>query len=190
MTLLIFFALILSTIILAIVLQRIIHCPILVGLAFFAIFSLVAAFLGNTTFIIFAILFGVLAFIAAFFDCLFTHSGFFRNNRCLSCDDNNGRCNCRCNNNGNTNDERLTILNSNGEIVARINGNSITCISDNDNNENNCGCSCHGRKGLNTLNFANENGTNLTNGSFFAENNSNNTGTNSSCGCCNGGRYR
>ena len=158
MALFIILALILSTIILAIVLQRIIHCPILVGFAFFSIFLLVAAFLGNTTLIIFAIFLGILAFIAAFFDCIFTRSGFFRNNRCLSCDDNNEGCNCCCNNNGNTDDERLTILNSNGEVVARINGNTVTCTSSNGNNGNNCGC--NGRCGLSTINLTNGNNTN------------------------------
>ena len=158
MALFIILALILSTIILAIVLQRIIHCPILVGFAFFSIFLLVAAFLGNTTLIIFAIFLGILAFLAAFFDCIFTRSGFFRNNRCLSCDDNNEGCNCCCNNNGNTDDERLTILNSNGEVVARINGNTVTCTSNNGNNGNNCGC--NGRSGLSTINLTNGNNTN------------------------------
>lgn len=158
MALFIILALILSTIILAIVLQRIIHCPILVGFAFFSIFLLVAAFLGNTTLIIFAIFLGILAFLAAFFDCIFTRSGFFRNNRCLSCDDNNEGCNCCCNNNGNTDDERLTILNSNGEVVARINGNTVTCTSNNGNNGNNCGC--NGRSRLSTINLTNGNNTN------------------------------
>ena len=142
MALFIILALILSTIILAIVLQRIIHCPILVGFAFFSIFLLVAAFLENTTLITFPIFLGILAFLAAFFDCIFTRSGFFRNNRCLSCDDNNEGCNCCCNNNGNTDDERLTILNSNGEVVARINGNTVTCTSNNGNNGNNTNSSC------------------------------------------------
>ena len=158
MALFIILALILSTIILAIVLQRIIHCPILVGFAFFSIFLLVAAFLENTTLIIFAIFLGILAFLAAFFDCIFTRSGFFRNNRCLSCDDNNEGCNCCCNNNGNTDDERLTILNSNGEVVARINVNTVTCTSSNGNNGNNCGC--NGRSGLSTINLTNGNNTN------------------------------
>ena len=43
MNLLIFFAVVFATIVFAIVLQRIIHCPILVGFAFFAAFLIFAA---------------------------------------------------------------------------------------------------------------------------------------------------
>ena len=87
----------------------------------------------------------------AFLDCIFRRSRFFRNNKCLTCEcnDNNdggneGRsgeniprnnCNCNCNC-GNNAEETLTILNSNGRVVARINGNTITCNS----NNNGCGC--------------------------------------------------
>ena len=70
MNLLIFFAIVLSTIILAIVLQRIIHCPILVGFAFFAAYLIVAAVFENTTYVIIAIILGIIAFFSAFIDCL------------------------------------------------------------------------------------------------------------------------
>lgn len=137
MTLLIFFSIVIATIILAIVLQRIIHCPILVGFAFFAIFLVVAAVFNSITFVIAAIILGILAFLSAFLDCVFNRCGFFRNNDCLACDDNTGRsgrnCNCNCNN-----DETLTILNSNGQVLARINGNSVTCNSNNGNSCSNC----------------------------------------------------
>lgn len=154
MNLLIFFAIVLSTIILAIVLQRIIHCPILVGFAFFAIYLIVATALSNQIFVIIAIIVGIIAFLAAFLDCIFSHSRFWRDNSCLNCDDNNyrRRRNCNCNDN----DDELTIVNSNGNVVARINGNSISCNSDNtgcatnllnngvfsnnDTNSSNCGC--------------------------------------------------
>ncbi|MCI8272809.1 MAG: hypothetical protein HFJ55_01845 [Clostridia bacterium] len=149
MTLLIFFAIVFATIVLAIVLQRIIHCPILVGFAFFAIALVVAVILANTTLVILAIILGIIAFLSAFFDCLLSNSNFFRNNKCLRCDGNNNcKCNC-CNNNCNNNcnnmncgcDETLTILNNNGEVVARINGNSVTCNDDNNNDD--CGCGCN-----------------------------------------------
>ncbi len=128
MNLLIFFSVVIATIILAIVLQRIIHSPILVGFAFFSVFLVVAAVLNNITFIILAIALGILAFFAAFLDCIFTRSEFFRNNPCLL-----GNSNNNSNNNSNSN-ETLTILNSNGDVVARINGNTITC-NNNCNND-------------------------------------------------------
>ena len=153
MNLLIFFAIVLSTIILAIVLQRIINCPILVGFAFFAIYLIVAAVLANLTFVIISIILGIIAFLSAFLDCIFRRSGFFRNNSCLSCSANN--CSCNCNNNCGANNDELTIVNNNGDIVARINGNNVTCNEDigcatnllnngnynnNFTNTSNCGC--------------------------------------------------
>lgn len=134
MNLLIFFAVVFATIILAIVLERIIHCPILVGFTFFSIFLVVAAVLNNITLVIVAIGLGILAFIVAFLDCTFRRSGFFRDNCCLTCDcDDNGSgrsgSNSNCNNDTNG---TLTILNSNGRVVARINGNTITCNDDSD----------------------------------------------------------
>lgn len=145
MNLLIFFAVVFATIILAIVLERIIHCPILVGFTFFAIFLVVAAVLNNITLVIVAIGLGILAFIVAFLDCTFRRSGFFRNNNCLTCD---------C-------DDTFTILNSNGRVVARINGSTITC-----NDDNNCCCNTNNLG----INLVSDNGN-------ISENNC------SSCGC-------
>ena len=112
MTLLIIFAVVFATIIFSLVLERIIHCPILVGFAFFAAFLIVAAVFDSVALVIVAIALGILAFIVAFLDCIFRRSRFFRNNRCLTCDcnndeedDNEGRsgrnirrnnCNCNC----------------------------------------------------------------------------------------------
>ena len=126
MNLLIFFAVVFATIIFAIVLERIIHCPILVGFAFFAAFLIVAAIFNSTILVIVAIALGILAFIVAFLDCISRNSRFFRNN----CNCNNCSCNC-----GNNSDDTLTILNSNGRVIARINGNNITCNDNNDTND-------------------------------------------------------
>ena len=138
MNLLIFFAIVLSTIILAIVLQRIIHCPILVGFAFFAIYLIVAAVLENMTFVIFAIILGIIAFFSAFIYCVLSSSSWLGNNNCTSLSNNN-------NSNGtgvtNLDDDELTIVNSNGDIVARINGNSVNC-----NNDNITSCGCCNRR--------------------------------------------
>ena len=55
MNLFIIFSIVFAVIIFAIVLQRIIHCPILVGFAIFAALLIVAAVFNNTTFVIIAI---------------------------------------------------------------------------------------------------------------------------------------
>lgn len=151
MTLLLIFALVLATIVIAIFLQRVIHCPILIGLLFFAVLVLAGALTGNTIFIILAAVLGVIAFISAFLDCFISRCGFFRDSGCLNCDNCND-CNRNRNQNGafllnntsnncNNNSQPLTILNSNGEIVARINGNNVTCTSNQNDNNSNCGCS-------------------------------------------------
>lgn len=137
MDLLIIFSIVFATIIFAIILERIINCPVLVGFAFFSIFLIVAAVLNNTTYIIIAIALGILAFIVAFLDCVFRNSNFFRSNGCLNCN-NDDTDNSNCTNN---NDDTLTILNSNGRVVARINGNNVTCNDNSNDNDGCCGCS-------------------------------------------------
>jgi len=64
-TLLIFFALPLATIILAIVLQKLIKCPILVAAIFFAIYLIVAFAVFDATFLIAAIVYTFLAYVTA-----------------------------------------------------------------------------------------------------------------------------
>ena len=115
MNLFIIFSIVFAVIIFAIVLQRIIHCPILVGFAIFAALLIVAAVFNNTTFVIIAIALGILAFIVAFLDCIFRNSNFLRNNRCLTCE-----CDNNNNNNNDDSDDTLTIVNSNGTVLARI----------------------------------------------------------------------
>ena len=65
MDLLLFFALPIATIILAIVWQRIIKSPILVALTAFAIFLIVTFAVFDSDFLIFAIVYTILAYIAA-----------------------------------------------------------------------------------------------------------------------------
>ena len=167
MTILIFFALALATIVLAILINRLVKCPILVALAFFSVTLLIAAIIGSTILVILAVLLGILAFLAAFFDCVFMKCGFFRNNNCLNCNnpyDNNNECCCN-------NDDTLAIVNSNGQVVARINGNAVSCYSNNNNN----GCGCGNSNSLLT-DFANNN---------LITTASNGNNSSSSCGCCN-----
>ena len=170
MTILIFFALILTTIVLAILINRIVRCPILISLVFFSLTLLIAAIIGSTTLVVLAVILGILAFLAAFFDCIFKSSGFFRNSNCLTChnpyDDNDNDC---CNDND---DNSLAIVNSNGQVVARINGNTVSCRRN--NNNGNCGCG-----NSNSL-IAELSENNLINTTSSNGNNSS-----SSYGCCN-----
>lgn len=163
MNLFIIFSIVFAVIIFAIVLQRIIHCPILVGFAIFAALLIVAAVFNNTTFVIIAIALGILAFIVAFLDCIFRNSNFLRNNRCLTCE-----CDNNNNNNNDDSDDTLTIVNSNGTVFARINGNTIQC-RDNDNS-NCCNCRCN-----------NDNNIALSNGNILSTNDINSNFSN--CGC-------
>ena len=170
MTILIFFALILTTIVLAILINRIVRCPILISLVFFSITLLIAAIIGSTILVVFAVLLGILAFVSAFLDCVFMKCGFFRNSNCLTChnpyDDNDNDC---CNDN----DDTLAIVNSNGQVVARINGNTVYCRRNNNNNGN-CGC---GNSNSLIAELAENNLINTTS--------SNGNNSSSSCGCCN-----
>lgn len=164
---LIFLVLPIAIIILAIVLQRILKCPILVALTFFAIFLILTFTVFGTDFLIFAILYTILAFIAAFLAELFCRiarrlRNWDDNNLCscgrrrnCECDDeencfrsggrsgrsrNNG-CGCNCNNDSD-NGNLLTITSScgNGESteLLAINSNG----NNNGNNCNNNSCNC------------------------------------------------
>jgi hypothetical protein len=64
-TLLIFFALPVATIILAIVLERILRCPILTSATFFAIYLIVAFAVFDASFLVFVIVYTILAFVTA-----------------------------------------------------------------------------------------------------------------------------
>ena len=128
------FALIFFTIIVAIFLQKLVNSPILIGLLFFSVFILISAITGNTNFIIVSVVLGIIAFISAFLFCIVSRCNFFYN--CNNSNDvstanlNTTNNNCSC-----SSSQPLTILNSDGEIVARINGDNVTCTSQqNDNN--------------------------------------------------------
>ena len=62
---LLFFALPISTIILAIVLQKVLKCPILVAATFFAIYLIVTFTAFDSDFLIFAIVYSIIAYITA-----------------------------------------------------------------------------------------------------------------------------
>ena len=93
--LLLFFALPVATIILAVVLQRLLKSPILVALTFFAIYLIVTFAAFDETFLVFAIVYTILAFIAAVIAKFIT-----RIIRCQRC--------CINNNDGNDNNNNDT----------------------------------------------------------------------------------
>ena len=118
MGLLLFFALPVATIILAIVLQKILKCPILVAATFFAIYLIVAFAIFDSTFLIYVIAYTIIAYITAYLTRLicdiFGRNGFLKNinaetintnilrtNEFINDNDNNLTCNNNsCNNRG------------------------------------------------------------------------------------------
>lgn len=95
-TLLIFFAIPVATIILAVVFQKILQSPLLVAATFFAIFLIVTFAAFDESFLVFAILYTLLALITAilvrFICCLINNS----DNPCINGNamQNNGICGC------------------------------------------------------------------------------------------------
>ncbi len=71
--LLVFFALPVATIILAIVLQKVINNPTLVGITFFAIYLIVTYAAFDSDFLIFAVIYAILAYISAVISCLISN---------------------------------------------------------------------------------------------------------------------
>lgn len=109
--LLLFFALPVATIILAVVLQRIIKSPILVALTAFAIYLIVAFAAFDETFLVFVIVYTILAFLSAAIAKFIMKLI---------------RCQRNCNNNGN-NDNNETDSDTDED-------------NDSENDENSCNC--------------------------------------------------
>lgn len=147
---------ILVTIVLSILTNRLVRCPLLVGAIFFSITLLVAIILSNITLVILAIILGIVGFLSAFLDCVFNSSCFFRHNDCIRC---HNPYNSDDETNNNDDDNSLRIINSNGEVVARISGNTVNC-----RNNNGCNCRCNRGNENNVLltDVANENIINTT----------------------------
>ena len=125
-TLLIFFALPIATIILAIVLQKIIKCPILVAATFFAIYLIVTFAAFDANFLIYAIIYTILAYIAAVI------TRFIMNALCCTEDED---CSNILSNSVNNNSNAQNLVNA---------INSLNTV--NPLNANNCGCGCRGRR--------------------------------------------
>lgn len=178
--LLIYFALPLATIILAVVLQKLIKSPILVAAIFFAIYLIVAFAVFNATFLVAAIVYTFLAYITA--SIVKILCCFFRNcNLSCNCNNRENECPCRRNQNMTTND--VIVLNDTNEIATLSNANGCTCrITSSNNNVSafNNGYNRGYNNGYdNAYNFISNNGG--------IQANSNN---NNNCCCCNRRRCR
>lgn len=136
-TLLIFFALPVATVILAIVLQKILKNPLLVAATFFAIYLIVTFAFFDASFLVFAILYTILAYITAVLTKMICRLIRMIENR------NNGNCRII--------ERPITI--SNTSPINSVNSNSdVTLISDttsantvertNENEHGNCNCNC------------------------------------------------
>lgn len=141
-TLLIFFALPIATIILAIVLEKLLRCPILTAATFFAIYLIVAFAVFNATALVFVIIYTILAYITA----LIAEFFFSRCRRkvCIS---------CNCNNN----DNEIQLSNEDAQNIA----NRVARILNNNTN-NNCSCNCNNSNEVATVNVRNQNGSQTT----------------------------
>ena len=117
MDLLTFFALPVATIILAFVLEKIIRSPLLTTLTFFAIYLIVAFAAFDASFLINAIVYTLLAYIAALIaEYIYTNCKL----RGLCC-----RCGCNSNNNNN-NDETANLSDSDIRYIANRVANILT----------------------------------------------------------------
>lgn len=126
-TLLLFFALPVATIILAIVLEKILRCPILTAATFFAIYLIVAFAVFDASFLVYAIAYTILAYITAVIA------------EFLFCKIRRGDCHC----NGN-HENNIQTVNLTDNAVTRI-ANEVAEILSNESEENeNCNCnSCN-----------------------------------------------
>lgn len=121
--LLLFFALPIATIILASVLETILHCPIKIAAIFFAIFLVVAFTAFDETFLIYVILYTILAFISAFLTRIII--------KLIRCERENSNTDIE------TTSATVNALN------ATINTNRPPLISE---NSNSCGCNTRYRR--------------------------------------------
>ena len=140
---LLFFALPIATIILAIVLEKILKCPILVAATFFAIFLIVTFSAFDSDFFIFAIIYTMLAYIAAaitrFICNNFCRNGVFRNINAQNINTNTLRAREIINNNDNDDD------NDNDKDDDCYCNCSCHSNHNNYNFNNHCLCSCNNR---------------------------------------------
>lgn len=128
-TLLLFFAFPIATILLAIVLEKILESPVLVGITFFAIYLVITFAFFDSDFLIFAIVYTVLAVISAFL------VRFVKNCLCRLCC---RRENEMCQNTEQENSSTILVANVNSNSNANLNNNPqvITGRIELNNNQN------------------------------------------------------
>lgn len=144
--LLVFFALPIATIILAIVIEKILRCPILTALTFFAIYLIVAFAVFNASFLIFVIAYTIIAYITAWITELF----FCRCRRTCPCRERT----CQCKENNNNNNE-VQLSNADMQNIATRVANILNTTN------NNCNCNCNNNN-VATVNVRDTNGCQTT----------------------------
>lgn len=140
--LLLFLALPISTIILAIVLQKILRCPILVAATFFAIYLIVAYAVFDSSFLIFVIIYTILAYVTAVLTRLICNI-LERINRCGIGRDNCDNCNI-CNT-SNTNTSNCNNVGRTSFTVTTNEVNPVLFLSNRNNTTRRNCCNCSRR---------------------------------------------
>lgn len=143
-TLLIFFALPIATIILSIVLEKILRCPILTAATFFAIYLIIAFAVFNASALVFVIIYTILAYITALIAEFFfsRYRRECKNNCCQENDTNNS----------------IALSNEDAQNIAC----RVARILNNSNNNCNCGCSSSSNNEIATINVRDTNGCKTT----------------------------
>lgn len=143
--LLLFFALPVATVILAIVLQKILKCPLLVAATFFAIYLIITFAFFDASFLVYAILYTILAYVTAVLTKVICRLICLLQERC--------NCNCRedqnCQNGGIARIAQRPITINNTSPCTSINlANEANLLTDQNNTgrrPNNCTCCCRRR---------------------------------------------
>lgn len=137
--LLLFFALPVATVILAIVLQKILNNPLLVAATFFAIYLIVTFAAFDASFLVYAILYTILAYITAVLTRLIC--------RLLRVITNHTRCTYRITerpinvNNSTLLSESDNNITNENTVITEINDNNSNTVSDTTSTANGC-CRC------------------------------------------------
>lgn len=152
MILFVIFAILLATILLSIVLERVLHSPFLVAITFFSIYLIILAILfaigvitdlaiGLIAIIVFTIVAFITAVIVRFIRCICRR---FLGDCCNICPGNSRSDNDRRENRSSSDGSLLTIScrcnNGNSEDLLSINSNCLD--SGNDDDDDDSGCSC------------------------------------------------
>lgn len=153
--LLLFFALPVATIILAIVVEKILRCPVLTAATFFAIFLIVAFAVFDAFFLVFVIAYTIIAFITAVIAELFFSRCRRRKRKHCICREENDEDNDEDNNEEN-NERRLS-----NEDIRRIANRVANILSNTNNNCCNNSCNCCNND-VATVNVRNPNGEQTT----------------------------